>query len=116
MNEHLSRRLAFVGVLIIALFAALATRAWYLQVLRTEELSDQAFLNHVEIVVTQPTRGRILDRHGVVLADNVRTGVVTVDRSRYAPGQIDYVLEQLSQLLDIPVATLASRLRSSTAR
>ena len=110
MNEQLSRRLAFMGVLIIALFAALATRAWYLQVLRTEELSDQALLNHVEIVITQPTRGRILDRHGVVLADNVRTGVVTVDRSRYAPGQIDYVLEQLSQLLDIPAATLASRL------
>ena len=110
MNDNLSRRLAFLGVLIIALFAALVTRAWYLQVLVAEEFSDQAVRNHVEIVVTQPTRGRILDRHGVVLADNIRTGVVTVDRSRYAPGQIDYVLEQLSQLLDIPALVLASRL------
>ena len=110
MNENLSRRLAFLGVLIVALFAALVTRAWYLQVLVAEEFSDQAVRNHVEIVVTQPTRGRILDRHGVVLAGNIRTGVVTVDRSRYAPGQIDYVLEQLSQLLDIPALVLASRL------
>ena len=110
MNDNLSRRLAFLGVLIIALFAALVTRAWYLQVLVAEEFSDQAVRNHVEIVVTQPTRGRILDRHGVVLADNIRTGIVTVDRSRYAPGQIDYVLEQLSQLLDIPALVLASRL------
>ena len=110
MNENLSRRLAFLGVLIIALFAALVTRAWHLQVLVAEELSDQAIRNHVEIIVTQPTRGRILDRHGVVLADNIRTGVVTVDRSRYAPGQIEYVLEQLSQLLDIPALVLASRL------
>ena len=110
MNDNLSRRLAFLGVLIIALFAALVTRAWYLQVLVAEEFSDQAVRNHVEIVVTQPTRGRILDRHGVVLADNIRTGVVTVDRSRYALGQIDYVLEQLSQLLDIPALVLASRL------
>ena len=110
MNDNLSRRLAFLGVLIIALFAALVTRAWYLQVLVAEEFSDQAVRNHVEIVVTQPTRGRILDRHGVVLADNIRTGIVTVNRSRYAPGQIDYVLEQLSQLLDIPALVLASRL------
>ncbi|MDE0873370.1 MAG: penicillin-binding protein 2 [Acidimicrobiales bacterium] len=110
MNDNLSRRLAFLGVLIIALFAALVTRAWYLQVLVAEEFSDQAVRNHVEIVVTQPTRGRILDRHGVVLADNIRTGIVTVDRSRYASGQIDYVLEQLSQLLDIPALVLASRL------
>ena len=110
MNDNLSRRLAFLGVLIIALFAALVTRAWYLQVLVAEEFSDQAVRNHVEIIVTQPTRGRILDRHGVVLADNIRTGIVTVNRSRYAPGQIDYVLEQLSQLLDIPALVLASRL------
>ena len=110
MNDNLSRRLAFLGVLIIALFAALVTRAWYLQVLVAEEFSDQAVRNHVEIVVTQPTRGRILDRHGVVLADNIRTGIVTVNRSRYAPGQIDYVLEELSQLLDIPALVLASRL------
>ena len=110
MNENLSRRLAFLGVLIIALFAALVTRAWYLQVLVAEEFSDQAVRNHVEIIVTQPTRGRILDRHGVVLADNIRTGIVTLDRSRYAPGQINYVLEQLSQLLDIPALVLASRL------
>ena len=110
MNENLSRRLAFLGILVIALFAALVTRAWHLQVLVAAEFSDQAIRNHVEIIVTQPTRGRILDRHGVVLADNVRTGIVTVDSSRYAPGQIEYVLEQLSQLLDIPVLVLASRL------
>ncbi|MEE3256696.1 MAG: penicillin-binding transpeptidase domain-containing protein, partial [Actinomycetota bacterium] len=110
MNEQLSRRLAFLGVLIVGLFAALFTRAWYLQVLTSEELAEKAFLNHVEIVVTQPTRGRILDRHGVVLADNIRTGVVTVNQSRYAPGQVDYVLEQISELIDIPVPTLSSRL------
>jgi penicillin-binding protein 2 len=110
MNESLSRRLAFLGILIIALFAALVTRAWYLQVLTAEEFLDQAARNHVEIIVTQPTRGRILDRHGVVLADNVRTGIITVNRSRYAPGQTEYVLEQLSQLLDIPSSVLASRL------
>ena len=92
MSDQLNRRLAFLGILIVGLFAALFTRAWYLQVLTTEELADKALLNHVEVVITQPTRGRILDRHGVVLADNVRNGVVTVDQSRYAPGQKESVL------------------------
>ncbi|MEC9473464.1 MAG: hypothetical protein VX584_02145, partial [Actinomycetota bacterium] len=111
MNEQLKRRLAFLGILIVGLFAALFTRAWYLQVLTSEELAERALSNYVEIVITQPTRGRILDRHGVVLADNIRSGVITVNQSRYAPGQTDFVLEQLSELINIPVATLKSRLQ-----
>ena len=112
MNEQLNRRLAFLGVLIIGLFAALFTRAWYLQVLTADELSEKARANYVEIVIAEPTRGRILDRHGVVLADNTRSGVITVNQSRYAPGQIDFVLEQISALTEIPIATLKSRLES----
>ena len=84
MNEQLNRRLAFLGILIIGLFAALFTRAWYLQVLTADELSEKARANYVEIVIAEPTRGRILDRHGVVLADNIRSGVITVNQSRYA--------------------------------
>ena len=112
MNEQLNRRLAFLGVLIVGLFAALFTRAWYLQVLTADELSEKARANYVEIVIAEPTRGRILDRHGVVLADNIRNGVITVNQSRYAPGQIDFVLEQISALTEIPIATLKSRLEN----
>ena len=112
MNEQLNRRLAFLGILIVGLFAALFTRAWYLQVLTADELSDKARANYVEIVIAEPTRGRILDRHGVVLADNIRSGVITVNQSRYAPGQIDFVLEQISGLTEIPTATLKSRLEN----
>ena len=110
MNEQLNRRLAFLGILIIGLFAALITRAWYLQVLTADELSEKARANYVEIVITEPTPGRILDRHGVVLADNIRSGVITVNQSRYAPGQLDFILEELSELIEVPVATLKSRL------
>ena len=45
MSDQLNRRLAFLGILIVGLFAALFTRAWYLQVLTTEELADKALLN-----------------------------------------------------------------------
>ncbi len=112
MNEQLNRRLAFLGVLIIGLFAALFTRAWYLQVLTADELSEKARANYVEIVIAEPTRGRILDRHGVVLADNTRSGVITVNQSRYAPGQIDFVLEQISALTEVPISMLKLRLEN----
>jgi len=112
MNEQLNRRLAFLGVLIIGLFAALFTRAWYLQVLTADELSEKARANYVEIVIAEPTRGRILDRHGVVLADNTRSGVITVNQSRYAPGQIDFVLEQISAVTEVPISMLKLRLEN----
>ena len=79
MTERLTSRLAFVGFVMVGLFAAMLLRLWYLQVLSTEELQVEAESNRIEIVITPPTRGRILDRHGVVMAENVRSGVVTVE-------------------------------------
>lgn len=110
MTERLGGRLAFFGFVIVGLFAAMLTRLWFLQVLSSDELTVQAESNQIEVVITPPTRGRILDRHGVVMAENVRTGVVTVDQTRYAPGQLEVVLEELSDLLDLPVETLQFRL------
>ena len=71
-------RLAFLGVVVIGLFAALFARVWFLQVLATEEFRVQADTNQVRLVTTSPIRGRILDRNGVVLADNEYVGVVRV--------------------------------------
>jgi len=110
VTERLTSRLAFVGFVMVGLFAAMLLRLWYLQVLSTEELQVEAESNRIEIVITPPTRGPILDRHGVVMAENVRSGVVTVNPTRYGPGQLDEVLTELSQILDIPVETLDERL------
>jgi penicillin-binding protein 2 len=111
MNARLSDRLTFLGVVAVALFVAMITRLWFLQVLTTDELSVQAESNRIEVIVEPPTRGRILDRHGVVLAENIRTGVVTLNSSRFASGDLSRVLLDLSELLDIPVATMEARLQ-----
>ena len=50
MNEQLNRRLAFLGVLIVGLFAALFTRAWYLQVLTADELSENTNFDDDELL------------------------------------------------------------------
>ena len=110
MDETVRRRMAFLGIVIVGLFGALFTRLWYLQVLETEQFSVAAETNQVRIIITPPTRGRILDRHGVVLADNVRTGVVTIDQSSYTEDQFVSVFAQLSDLLDVPVSQLLAGL------
>ncbi len=102
MNESHRRRMAFIGLVALGLFVALLTRLWHLQVLNSDEFVTAAEYNQVQLIVNPPTRGRILDRHGVVLADNVRTGVVTLDSSRYQPGQLDEVLADLADMLDVP--------------
>ncbi|MFT7647373.1 MAG: penicillin-binding protein 2 [Candidatus Poriferisodalaceae bacterium] len=110
MDSRLSDRLTFLGVVGVALFVAMITRLWFLQVLTSDELSVEAESNRIEVIIEPPTRGRILDRHGVVLAENQRTGVVTINSSRFTTGDLDRVLNQLSDLLDIPVATMELRL------
>ena len=59
MIPKLDRRLSFLGILIVGLFAALFTRLWYLQVLNTEDLEKKAESNQIEMVVSAPNRGRI---------------------------------------------------------
>ena len=73
-------RLAVLGVVIVALFAALFARLYYLQVLVSPDFVVQAEQNQIREVRLDPVRGRILDRNGVVLADNVLVGQVALDR------------------------------------
>ena len=74
------RRLAVLAVVVVALFAALFTRLWYLQVLESDQFVEQADANRLRVVQVEAPRGRILDRNGRVLVDNRVTTVATVDR------------------------------------
>jgi penicillin-binding protein 2 len=98
MTDNSRVRVAIVGVVIIALFGALLTRLWFLQMGAEEELRFQAVARSTRTIQTESPRGRILDRNGVVLVENVAEWVVTVDR------QLDdetraRVLGQLAEIL-----------------
>ncbi|MGD9791840.1 MAG: penicillin-binding protein 2 [Acidimicrobiia bacterium] len=73
-------RLGVLGIVIVSLFAVLLGRLWYLQILTAPDASAVATVNIKRTVQLTPTRGRILDRNGVVLADNKASTVITVDR------------------------------------
>jgi penicillin-binding protein 2 len=59
------------GVLVAVLFSAVAARLFYLQVLKYDYYAELSQGNRVRTDPIPPSRGLILDRHGVVMADNM---------------------------------------------
>jgi penicillin-binding protein 2 len=74
-------RLSVLGVTVLALFAALFARLWFLQVAASPGLEQRVVNSRIRTVPLLPTRGRIYDREGRILADNRRSLVVVVDQS-----------------------------------
>ncbi|MGI8774163.1 MAG: penicillin-binding protein 2 [Actinomycetota bacterium] len=108
-------RLAVFGIIVVALFTALFSRLWFLQVLASEDFSLLADENKVRRVESEPPRGRILDRNGKVLVDNRQSLSVTLDREILEqPEQTKKVLKRLSRILDIPVQEFRDRLEDAT--
>ncbi|MCB0991971.1 MAG: penicillin-binding protein 2 [Acidimicrobiales bacterium] len=107
-------RLAFLGIVVIGLFSALFGRMWFLQVLATEEFRVQAETNQVRLVTVPPTRGRILDRNGEILADNVFTGVVKVEPSQYTDDDRDFVVAELEKLTGVPATEIVARIEDTS--
>jgi penicillin-binding protein 2 len=81
MTDNSRVRVSIVGVVIVALFIALLARLWFLQMGAEEELRFQAVARSTRVVQTESPRGRILDRNGNVLVENVAEWAVTVDRT-----------------------------------
>jgi penicillin-binding protein 2 len=74
-NTHAENRLFTVrsivaGVMAVSLLFCVAARLFYLQVLKYEYYSTLSQGNRIRTEPIPPSRGLILDRHGVVLADN----------------------------------------------
>ena len=96
-----------LAAVIAFMFAALVTRLWFLQVLAAEEYRERAEGNYVRITPIQAPRGRIIDRNGEPLVDNVTTTQITVDKDKVEDSEA--LLSRLSTLLDVPVHALRER-------
>ena len=76
------RRLVLAAVFVVALVGALVARMYYLQVTQYEHHSTLSENNRVHVQPIPPTRGRIYDRNGVVLAENRPSYSLTITRDR----------------------------------
>jgi penicillin-binding protein 2 len=92
-------RLLAAGAFVLLAFGLLAARLVYLQIYKHDELATQAENNRIAVLPVVPNRGLILDRNGVVLANNYSayTLEITPDKT----GNLEATINQLAEVVDI---------------
>lgn len=93
-------RVLAASLAVLACFLLLALRLAYLQVVRHDELDEQAESNRTAIVPIVPNRGLILDRNGVVLATNYSAYTLEITPSRLAH-TLERTIDDLAQVVEI---------------
>ena len=102
VEAELSRfrvRMLVAGIAVVVCFALLAARLFYLQVVRHDDLMEQAESNRTAIVPVVPNRGLILDRNGIVLATNYSAYTIEVTPSKVA--DLEQTIDALSEIVEI---------------
>lgn len=103
-------RLVIIGVVIVALFAGLLTRLWFLQVAGGETLAVAAQKQRDRSVDVPALRGAILDAKGRVLAETVLQTSLVVDRAELTPASRTKLVGALSFFLGIPPEEVDDRI------
>ena len=88
-----------IGWVVLAALCLLGFRAFVLQIYRHDQLMQQAESNSTSLLPVAPQRGRILDRNGVVLAENQSVFTLEITPSR-SPN-LQQTLKDLSELIEI---------------
>lgn len=97
-------RLTVVGVVVVVLLLALFLRLIYLQVVAHRHFETLSQANRVKPLPIQPPRGLILDRNGVILAQNYPVYTLEI-----IPEQVDdmnTLLEELKKVVTLNEADL----------
>ncbi len=92
-------RVLVASVAVVIGFMLIAARLVYLQLVRHDDLLEQAENNRTAIVPIIPNRGLILDRNGIVLATNYSAYTLEVTPAKVA--NLEQMLDELSQVLEI---------------
>jgi penicillin-binding protein 2 len=92
-------RLGVAGALVLAAFAVLFGRFFYLQVIQHDYYDTKAEDNRISIVPIPPNRGLILDRKGVVLARNYSAYTLELTLSKIP--DLEGTIKALAKLVDI---------------
>ena len=95
-NRLFTVRSIVAGVIAAVLLVTVAGRLFYLQVLKYDYYHNLSQGNSIRTEPIPPSRGLILDRHGVVLADNLPAFNVELVREQVGDNKaLDVTLAQL---------------------
>ncbi|MDB5954260.1 penicillin-binding protein 2 [Ramlibacter sp.] len=103
VEQELSRfrgRVLAACVAVLVCFMLLSARLVYLQIVRHEDLDEQAEANRTAIVPIVPNRGLILDRNGIVLASNYSAYTLEITPSRLTR-PLEAEIDDLSKVIEI---------------
>lgn len=87
------QKFKIVIAILLIIFSFLLIRLWYLQIIKAEELKQRSEHNSIRFRKIQSLRGLIMDRNGVILADNLPSFDVV-----YMPGAIKNHEQMLNKL------------------
>ena len=94
------RRLILAAGVVVLSFALLIGRWVWLQILRHRQFSTQALDNRIALVPIPPQRGLILDRNGVILANNFAAYTLEITPSK-VQGKLQDTIDALKAIVPI---------------
>jgi penicillin-binding protein 2 len=94
-------RVLAITALVLVCFVVLVLRLLYLQVFRHAELEEQAEINRTTVVPLVPTRGLIMDRNGISLANNFSAYTLEILPSLVGTANLESTINELAELIDI---------------
>ena len=100
----ITRRTAILGTGVVACYGVLASRLYYLQVIKAEDYRSLSENNRFNFNITLPSRGRILDRNGEALAINRQDYRLILIPEQVK--DVDATLERISQVLPLQEKTV----------
>lgn len=101
-DKTFTRRALFLAAGQLGVFGVLASRLYYLQVIDADRYRTLSDGNRINLKLLAPSRGRILDRNGEILAINRQNYRAIVVREQ--AGDVEATLNALSQIIEVSEA------------
>ncbi len=112
--ESLQRRVAILGLIMLAAFAVLFARLWFMQIVSGNDYRKKAEGNRIREISIEAPRGKILDRSGKVLVKNRNALTISIVPAEMQD-QKEVVIERLSRLLGMGQKEIAYKIEKSQA-
>jgi penicillin-binding protein 2 len=111
-HSGLGRQPVWLLLVLVLLSGAMVSRLAWLQLLHGAEHRQRADENRIRLMPRNPIRGRLLDRHGRVLATSRLTYNLYVQPREVSDGAWPALRDRLAALLELPADQLDAQRRS----
>ena len=109
-RASLTFRMNVLFFLIFLIFSALIFRLGYMQIVKGEDYVSELQRKEEVRINTSVPRGRILDRYGRILVDNIPENAITYTKLPSTKrDEMVEIAEQLAELIDMPTKRVTQR-------